>query len=127
MKKLSLVLVTAIGLVFALTPAFSQTTMDPKTKEQVLRDIRYMIYDEIHILAHRYLNTDQAGAANSMKIGQQKIEELQGQIKSLCGGNDAPNSYYQQAASKAKSMESVEVSKMFFNDQQVEVKKIYKI
>ena len=114
-------------LLLSIAPVYSQTTtLDAKTKAQVLRDIRYMIYDEIHILAHRYLNTDQAGAANSMKIGQQKIDELQSHIKSLCGGNDAPNSFYKEAVGKARDMGKKQIGIYFTTpDQQAEVEKVY--
>src|ERR1035438_4251757 len=97
MKKLFLVALATFSFLVSLSPAHSQT-MDPKVKDQVLRCIRFMIYDEIKVLAHRYLDTAST-APNSIQLGQQKIAELQAQVKSLCGGNDAPNSLYQDRKS----------------------------
>lgn len=116
-----------LGLLFSLAPDFAQTTsMDPKVKIQVLRCIRFMVFDEIKVLAHRYLDTDSEASAKSIQIGQQKIVELQGQIKDLCGGTDAPNSFYQQAVADAKTIESDQITKFFTTvDQLAEVEKMY--
>lgn len=126
MKKITLLFLLAIVLLFSFAPAFSQTSnMDPKTKKQVLGCIRYMIYDEIIILSHRYLDKATT-SADSIKIGQQKITELQAQVKSLCGGTDAPNSFYQEAVEKAKSTENKQVKYYFTTvEQQTELKKVY--
>jgi hypothetical protein len=124
MKKLFLVALATFSFLVSLSPAHSQT-MDPKVKDQVLRCIRFMIYDEIKVLAHRYLDTAST-APNSINIGQQKITELQAQVKSLCGGTDAPNSLYQQAVEKAKTFENDQVTKLFTTpQQQAEVEKVY--
>jgi hypothetical protein len=92
----------------------------------VLRDIRYMIYDEIHIQAQHYLNTNQAESDTAIQAGQAKIVDLQNEVKGYFGGNDAPNSIYQQAVTTARQYEADQITHYFTTqDEQSAVENVF--
>jgi hypothetical protein len=85
-----------------------------------------MIYDEIHILAQNYMNPDPADKASMMQLGQQKIADLLTNVKGFYGGNDAPNSMYQQAVATAKQYETEQLQRFFTSpDQKAAVEQIF--